>query len=110
MTDESIRPSFWQLNAGALLFNGLVAVLMGLYALALAIGLDYNTALTALIVVFFTLAIGTLGNLICLVFKLVTKQYDQVLAYALALLVVGSLFCALWAGVSNSNIGKAPGG
>ena len=66
--------------------------------------------LISLIAIFITLAIGALGNFIVLVFKLVTGRYSQAVAYMLGLLVISSLFYALWVGVSSSPFGKSPGG
>ena len=108
MTDEAEAPSFWQNNADAFRLNGLVAGLAGLCALLMYFGL--MDGLISLIAIFITLAIGALGNFIVLVFKLVTGRYSQAVAYMLGLLVISSLFYALWVGVSSSPFGKSPGG
>ena len=56
-----------------------------------------------------TLALGTLGNFIGLVFCLATGRHGQAIAYALGVAVIAGLLFAYWTGISNSSMGK-PGG
>jgi hypothetical protein len=108
MADQAEDSSLWRLNAGALWLNGLVVAVLGVCVLITQVG-DVN-GYGPLFAVLLALAIGTLGNLLGLLGKLLTGRAEQAVPYLLGLLVIGGLLYALWTSLMHSSIGKPPGG
>lgn len=107
MIDEAQEPSFRQLNAGPLFFNGLIAFLMIICGLLSY--LEIMDGLAAALAILIILAIGTLGNFIGLTVTIATGRSSQIIIFLLGLLATGILFYLLWMGLGSSHIGKRGG-